>query len=192
MASSISKETHVQGTKTIEAIFFLSKTRFPLFSLKFFLKTISRTHHNLHLPHLPHRKIYEHRRKIHQLAGNFIFSGEKCRFRRVPKRSDLNESCNFGTGFYFSIRIRAGFSKLNQKQPKSNTNRFANKSKEMKRSSDTSWSFQFEVLRESFSFVLDSVLPSSFLASNSILAFALCLNVCVVKENENGCVGDGL
>jgi hypothetical protein len=62
----------------------------------------------------------------------------------------------------------------------------------MKRSSDTSWSFQFEVLRESFSFVLDSVLPSSFLASNSILAFALCLNVCVVKENENGCVGDGL
>jgi hypothetical protein len=38
MASSISKETHVQGTKTIEAIFFLSKTRFPLFSLKIFWK----------------------------------------------------------------------------------------------------------------------------------------------------------
>jgi hypothetical protein len=35
-----------------------------------------------------------------------------------------------------------------------------------------------------------AILSSSFLTSISVLACASCLNVCVVKENENGCVGD--
>jgi hypothetical protein len=55
-------------------------------------------------------------RKTHQLAGNFIFSGEKCRFRRVSKYS----------GFLSSIQIQAYLSKLNQEWPKSDATRFAN------------------------------------------------------------------
>jgi hypothetical protein len=63
----------------------------------------------------PHRKTHEPCRKIHQLAGNFIFSGEKCRFRRVSKCSNLTESDSFVHDFHSPIRIRACFSRLNQK-----------------------------------------------------------------------------